>query len=324
MGQKEKRRRVTSADVAREAGVSRATVSYVLNNVQNKSISAATRALVLDTARQLGHVPHASARALRLGRTNVVLALVRDFTFGYVADHVLEVLDVELTKRGFVFFVHRYSEPVRPLAELLPLVDPQVVVSMGGLSAPETPPDVPGFTGRLISAHTVVNHRRAGEMQAEHLFRRGHRHIGYAYPADPGVQLIADERLRGTRAACKRLGLDPPVMVVLDRNDITSAERALDTWEESLPRTTGVCAHNDEHAIMLMLTMSRRGQEVGRDIAIMGIDDIPLAGVGITTVGFDIQRYSARILEHVLAALEERPPTIDRKPVFRLIVRSSA
>ena len=62
-----KRKRATSADVAREAGVSRATVSYVLNNVPKRKISDETRTLVLETAARLGHVPYAPARSLRLG-----------------------------------------------------------------------------------------------------------------------------------------------------------------------------------------------------------------------------------------------------------------
>ena len=71
------RRRPTSADVARLAAVSRATVSYVLNDTPHQSIPEATRRRVLDAAAELGYTPSAAARALRSGRSDIVLASCR-------------------------------------------------------------------------------------------------------------------------------------------------------------------------------------------------------------------------------------------------------
>src|SRR4051812_47470164 len=74
-------RRVTSADVAAAAGVSRATVSYVLNGVHGR-ISEQTRARVHDAAERLGYVPNAMASALRAGRTEVVLLALPSWPLG--------------------------------------------------------------------------------------------------------------------------------------------------------------------------------------------------------------------------------------------------
>src|SRR5690242_14164125 len=63
----------TSADVARLAGVSRATVSYVLNNTSAVRISEPTRRRVQEAAKELGYVPHAAARTLRAGHSRMVL-----------------------------------------------------------------------------------------------------------------------------------------------------------------------------------------------------------------------------------------------------------
>lgn len=65
--------RVRSVDVAREAGVSQATVSYVLNNDPRQSIPEETRARVLEVARKLGYQPYAPARMLRSGKSKLVL-----------------------------------------------------------------------------------------------------------------------------------------------------------------------------------------------------------------------------------------------------------
>src|SRR6185312_9765886 len=75
-------RRVTSADVARLAGVSRATVSYVLNETPGQTISISTRGRVLDAAARLGYAPSAAARTLRTGRSDVVLCLLPDWPIG--------------------------------------------------------------------------------------------------------------------------------------------------------------------------------------------------------------------------------------------------
>src|SRR4051794_33842882 len=75
-------RRVTSADVARLAGVSRATVSYVHNDTPQQTISGPTRARVLDAAARLGYAPSAAARTLRTGRSDIVLCLLPDWPIG--------------------------------------------------------------------------------------------------------------------------------------------------------------------------------------------------------------------------------------------------
>jgi DNA-binding LacI/PurR family transcriptional regulator len=315
--------RVRSADVAREAGVSRATVSYVLNNTPGRRISDATKVRVLATAQRLGHVPHASARSLRLGRSNVVLALVSDFTFGYVRDQTLEALDTAMTKRGYVFLVHRYSETLRPLAELWPLIWPDVVVSMAGTSVSDALSRRDPHT-KLVEAQPLLDQRRAGEMQAEYLFGKRHRRLGYAYPTNSNVRSIADERLAGTRTACERLGLRPPVVHSIDRNDVGSVTRALDSWKSEEEPITAICAHNDEIAVMLSMALTSRGLRVGHDLAVIGIDDIPISRLGISTVAIDIEQSTQRIVEHVLAAVENRPAKVSRRPVLRLVARASA
>src|SRR4051812_43365688 len=75
-------RRATSADVAREAGVSRATVSYVLNDTPHQKIPEATRRRVLEAAARLGYAPSAAARTLRTGRSDVVLGMLPDWPIG--------------------------------------------------------------------------------------------------------------------------------------------------------------------------------------------------------------------------------------------------
>ncbi|MET4639829.1 LacI family DNA-binding transcriptional regulator [Mycetocola sp. 2940] len=317
-------KRVTTADVARASGVSRATVSYVLNDVPGSGISQATRDLVRETAQRLGHVPHGPARSLRLGRSMIVLALVHDYTIGYVADHLIAVLDKALAARGLVLMVHRFDEKTRPLSELWGLVAPDLIVSMGGMAVPSLPSAASPI--RLVGVEGLFPHRRAGAMQIEYLHSRGHRRIGYADLDNPRVALIAAERRAGAEDARVKLGLPPLMRRDLLLGDVDAAFAAIDDWLSGPDPITAVAAHNDETAIMLVSALQAKGLRAGRELAVIGVDNIPLARVGITTVEINVDEYAEVILDQVMRAIDgqpDRPPT-DRDGFMRLIVRDSA
>src|SRR3954449_12712011 len=121
-------RRVTSADVARLAGVSRATVSYVLNDTPRQSISADTRTRVLDAAAQLGYAPSAAARALRTGRSDVVLCLLPDWPIGSEVGALLGGLSTALAREGLTFVVHPGNREDRPISDLWKAITPAAVI----------------------------------------------------------------------------------------------------------------------------------------------------------------------------------------------------
>jgi len=125
-------RSVTSADVARESGVSRTTVSYVLNGTEGAKISEATQERVREAARRLGYSPSAAARTLRRGRNDLVLGALPDGPAGPVIDTLLDGLATALAGRGLSMLVHHNRGP-QHLAQLWRQVTPVAVV---GLTAP--------------------------------------------------------------------------------------------------------------------------------------------------------------------------------------------
>lgn len=316
-------RRITSADVARASGVSRATVSYVLNNTPSRRVSAATRELVLAESARLGHVPSAAARSLRLGRSDVVLALIPDHVgMGYTGHKTLEVLDNALTKRGYLLVVHRLDPNLRPLSEIWKMVSPALVVSMGGLSGPDRA-SIRDARARLVGASSLIRHRDAGVLQVEYLKERGHSRIGYALPTLPYLQGVAQARLDGARDACVALGLGEPLVRVVSADDPTSFTEAVEEWIVR-DGVTAVCAHNDEIAAMLVLATLRLGRSVPGDLSVIGVDDIPLASLGITTVRLDIDRYSAAIVDMALRSLDGQPEPQPPEHLFSVIPRRTA
>ena len=97
-------KRVTSLDVAKRAGVSRTTVSFVLNNVPGMQISDTTRKRVLQAARDLGYVPDAAAQALASGRSKTIGLLLARHPHVIASDmfltQLLEVLTREINRLG--------------------------------------------------------------------------------------------------------------------------------------------------------------------------------------------------------------------------------
>src|ERR671932_2290978 len=120
-------RRVTSADVAREAGVSRATVSYVLNAVPHQKIAEATRQRILEAAARLGYAPSAAARAMRSGRSDIVLCLLPDWPIGPTVGGFLEHLSAALAADGLTLLAHPRARGDRPVGELWKTVNPAAV-----------------------------------------------------------------------------------------------------------------------------------------------------------------------------------------------------
>ena len=109
-----KQRRVTSQQVADRAGVSRTTVSFVLNEVDNVNIPEDTRQRVLDAARELQYVPATAARALVKGQTQTIaLVLFRAheqvFTDPYVPN-IISVFDLVAQKHGYRLLVQQFSD----------------------------------------------------------------------------------------------------------------------------------------------------------------------------------------------------------------------
>lgn len=291
------RRRVSSSDVAREAGVSRTTVSFVLNDTPGQRIPDATRQRVLDAAGRLGYRPSAEARMLRTGRSSVVLCLLPDSPLGGPAGELLERLGEHLTAAGYALLLHQRSAENDPIDTVLSSVTPAALLAFCNLSAEEVAQvereqipmavwmgdvagraDESGFTQRDI-----------GRLQAETLIANGRERIGCVTTTDPRLAWFSVPRLRGAADACAAAGLEPPVEVAwaIDREDVDVSW--LSEWVDA--GVTGVCAFNDEYALVLMSRARTVGIAVPTDLAVVGVDDIDLARAVVpplTTVGFDV------------------------------------
>lgn len=320
-------KRTTSQDVARLAGVSRTTVSFVLNDRPGQAIPEETRRRVLEAARRLDYRPHASARSLAAGRSDIVLLAIPDLPIGAGISRFAEELAASLAEHDLTLVTHLESAHGRPLVDVCAAVGASAVVgfesfdqetiealhSVGAVVAAPSRPRALGSTGHF------------GRLQAEHLIDRGHRRLGYALPTDPSLLAVAEERLRGATEVCLARGAQRPFALSTGL-DIAEAAANVAAWTRE--SVTGICAFNDEVAIAILAGMHAHGLTAPSDLAVIGADDIPCARVTVpplTTVAFDLHevgRLLAAVVAAALAGQEAGPNLAD--PTVNLIQRASS
>jgi DNA-binding LacI/PurR family transcriptional regulator len=328
-------RRVTSADVAREAGVSRTTVSYVLNDAAHQKIPDDTRQRVLEAAARLAYAPSAAARALRTGRTDTVLCLLPDWPISPTIGALIENLSAALAASGLLLVVHPRSRDARPVSDIWKAITPSAVIAFEDFAHDEAASmraagielfvSLLGRSGR--GRDFGIRQQRSGILQAEHLAAAGHRCMGYAFPEDERVHGFARPRLEGVRRACADLGLDEPMVATVPL-DPEAAARAVRAWRAGEPPITGVCCFNDNTALAVLAGMRLLDLKAPDDLAVVGVDDIAaarLADPPLTTVTTDMQALATNIAANISAALRGGPRPARPEPEFvRLVRRSSA
>ena len=257
--------RLTSADVARESGVSRTTVSYVLNGKTGVTIPESTRQRVRDAAARLGYTPSAAARTLRSGRSDLVLCVLPNWTIGPVIDTLLDHLSTRLADRGLSVLVHQTRGP-RPLSELWRAVTPRVVLGLAPFAEEDERAMRQAGIQVVGSALDEITHpgtfsvpqTRIGQLQVEHLAERGHRVVAYAAPSDDRLAAFADRRLAGVVLGCEQLGLPAPQVQAVDL-DVASAAAAVQGWRAGAEPVTAVAAYNDEVALAVLSGLRAAG-----------------------------------------------------------------
>ncbi|MCX4985771.1 LacI family DNA-binding transcriptional regulator [Streptomyces sp. NBC_00572] len=290
---------ITSADVARLAGVSRATVSFVLNDTPGHRVSESTRARVLDAADRLGYVPHAAARSLRAGRSNLVLMPASISAIGRLVSDWVDDLHSELDRHGYTAVLHagRFSDPVdaaRAWAELRPAA----VVALDGDRLTRQAAELlrrAGVRGVLAFAshpvpgvHTIgFDHAHIGATAAEHLIARGRTRIGVVMPQERGLGALARPRLAGAESvAARHMATVAPLELAYTRESATALARRWASLD-----LDSVFAYNDEYAALLLHALQAEGIAVPDEVAIVGSDDLVLSGLqqpALTTVRLDL------------------------------------
>lgn len=276
----------TIKDVAKAAGVSQATVSYVLNNL-NK-VTPEVDAHVRRVARELGYSRNRAARALKTGRNNVIGCIMPSL-LSPVFPEIAQAVQQRAEEHGFATFVidsglqtaTREAEAIRMLA------DHGVDGAIAVLASPRAASDRRALPLVVIDQpmdgmdSVYADHRGGGRLLAEHAIGLGHRRIGLL----SGLQSLYSSRERREgfiEAAQGRLDIVWDIEVPLVPSLPSDAFDALARRDVSLV----VCV-NDLIAMTALSALRQMRIRVPEDMSVMGFDDMQWSGwplLNLTTV----------------------------------------
>lgn len=296
------RRRTTTADIARAAGVSRATVSYVLNKTSNSGIPKHTSARIRKIAQELNYVPSAAARILRSGTSNLVLGILPSWDLGPTYPQIFSKIGEHLSDLGYGFVLHSFGTDHFNIQDLLKFVAPCLVVTLQELTdAQKKTLESAGIPYLLIDLAAFVG--LAGTAQIQYLHAQGRTRMLYVLPDHYLPDALVSPRVACMQKRARELGLDEPVVLRLPYTSegIADFERKHLTGDLS---QYGICAHTDEVAsfIYTMLGIEKFG--IGK-LGLIGVGNRPISNIGLTTVRLDVEYWANIWMMPLLQALAE-------------------
>ncbi|MEV5708544.1 LacI family DNA-binding transcriptional regulator [Actinoallomurus sp. NPDC052274] len=324
---------VKISDVARHAGVSPSTVSYVLSG--KRSISDQTRRRVMDSIRALGYRPHAGARALASNRSNVI-ALVVPLRSGI---HVPIVMQMVI---GAVTSARTYDHDVllltqdegvdglervagSALVDALLVMDVELHdVRLPVLRSLDRPSVLIGFPADPTGLTCIDwDFEAAGAACAEHLADLGHREIALV-GAPPAVYERGTGFAERTKAGFQRAAAERGVHAVVRPCDPDHAREAADDLLRDHPGLTGVAVHNEPAVEPLLSAFRATGRHIPDDLSFIAIAPDDLAErLDLTSISIPAEELGRQAVALLMEKLDgHQPPGATLLP-SRLVVRSS-
>lgn len=329
-------RKVTLLEVARAAGVSRATVSLVVR--KSPLVAEDTRKKVEQVMAELDYVRDLGAARLRSNSSHTIGVIVPNLVNSFFTEFLAGVEQVMEEEDRVVLLANSQDDTARQNA-ILQRFRGHGVDGVIMCPAEETDPDLPERLQKwglaVVQSLREVGHSATDYAGADyaggillaiqHLVSQGHRRI--AFLSVPARTSAREERLDGVASALALCGAENAGIVEAELSWQGSEQSAAEVL--ALPgKPTAVLCFNDILAAGLMLGLRRAGCEPGRDIAVIGLDGLPLAELTyppLTSVAVDpagIGTMAARLLARRLILPDA---AVERSIVApRLIVRESS
>lgn len=330
----------TLTDVARQAGVSVATVSRVISGSSYR-VSDEIRERVLEAARELNYIPNALARALVGAATDTIGVLVHDLLSPYFAEMVGGMQRVAAQAGKLVLVCSTYRDPERELQYLRTLHAQRVeavIMAGSGLDdlayAEKLAAQIRAFTADNRRVVFVSRHHVPGDAVlplnfagaralGQALIDMGHRHIGII--TGPTLLTTVRDRMDGFRLIFREAGLELPDQRVI-ASDFTRSggARAAVELMRRAPELTAIVAMNDLLGVGAMAGLRDMGLSIPGDVSVASFGDSYLARdvtPALSTVGIPLEELGERAMR---LALEPPQPELRVEHVpLQVVLRAS-
>ncbi len=336
----------TSKDVAKLAGVSQSTVSFVLNNKNDVSISPETRAKVFEAAKKLNYVPNIFGKGLRTNRSMILGLMIPTITNPYYPMLTQQIEEYASNEGYNIILCNTYRNKDKEEFYLNLLLEKAVDGIIYGFTpnfsellnkiSKTVPIVIIGEKDDSVNISTVgLNSFRAGEMTVQHLIELGHKKIAFITSPLTNISLSRERRLKGIISKLKEYHLDKNLIVkaYTSEYEITDStyeieigyELAIDLIKET--DVTAIIGVNDMVAFGAMNAILNQGLKIPDDISICGFDNIYLSRLikpKMTTIDHHITHRSKLAFDLLLkkiAGEEDSILRIEYEP--KLVIRES-
>lgn len=278
----QKKRNPTMYDVARLAGVSQTTVSFVINN--NPNIPDETKERVLAVISEIGYRPNVVAQSLRTQRSGIIGFVTDEIAITPFAGKIIEgAQDVAWSQGKILLLVNTKNDAQLQAAAIDMLVNRQVegIIYATMFHRPVDPPKVLWQIPSVLldcfvpdhSLPSVVPDEAGGAYKATRvLLEKGHRRIGFVNNIDPIP--ATSERLEGYKKALFSHGIPfDPKLVVYDHSDSEGGYRGAQTLMQLPDRPTALFCFNDRMAMGAYDILRKLGLSIPKDVAVVGFDN---------------------------------------------------
>ncbi|ABO68060.1 MULTISPECIES: catabolite control protein A [Geobacillus] len=302
---------VTIYDVAREANVSMATVSRVVNG--NPNVKPSTRKKVLEAIERLGYRPNAVARGLASKKTTTVGVIIPDISSIFFAELARGIEDIATMYKYNIILSNSDQNKDKELHLLNTMLAKQVdgILFMGGTITEEHVAEFQKSSVPIVLAATIepnetipsvnIDYEQAAFEAVTYLLERGNRRV--AYVTGPTDDPINQRKLAGYRRALEEHGVPyDEELVVEGDNSYDSGLEAYEKIAELAERPTAVFAGTDEMALGIIHSAQDQGVRVPDELEVVGFDNTRLATMvrpRLTTVVqpmYDIGAVAMRLL----------------------------
>ena len=335
----ERKPRATSADVAARAGVSRTTVSFVLNARTDAGIPPGTWRRIEEAARELGYHPHGAARALAGGTSHTIGLVLRQSAEQVTADALLAEtlwgLAAEVRSGGYRVLLEPLSPDGGRYSDLLlsqradglivsgPRVDDDELAS---LVADGFPIILQGWLPDVPAPSVDIDNRASARIAVQHLVGLGHRRIACITNA-PLAYTAASERVAGYREALVAAGIGVDDGLIAEGAfDAASGHAAMTRLLAGPGPVTAVFVASDVVAFGALRALREAQRRVPADVSVVGFDDIPLArhfDPPLTTIRLPANALGAAAGKALVDRLAGRPTSERTLLPTELVVRES-